>query len=265
MTWKSVTRRAANAIKKVYPRFGLRDSDILLASFPKSGNTWVRFIWANMVSLTELGGREIDFGYLNTELVAEYDSHSYGEVEFDCLPRLVKTHRLYDPRAYGENRSIYVVRHPGDVAISYFEYQKAKNGRGGSGSDLKAFIRDPEYGVPAWCEHVRSWRSRADIVIKYEELKTDAVMVLERVLRRFGLVNRVDDAVVKHAVERSSFDKLKDVEEEKGRPKQDRFDSKYRFMRRGNTGEWEKRFDESDIDYLREKTMRADLDELYAT
>ena len=52
-------RRVASAIKFVYPRFELRDSDILLASYPKSGNTWMRFIW--VVPPLSVGFQSDDF------------------------------------------------------------------------------------------------------------------------------------------------------------------------------------------------------------
>jgi hypothetical protein len=251
------------AAKEVYPRLGLRDSDILLASFPKSGNTWMRFIWANMVSLMELDGREIDFDFLNTRLVAEYDSHTYGDVEFDCLPRVVKTHHVYDAKAFGENRSIYVVHHPGDVTLSYFEYRGAKGAHEMSEAALKSFIRDPEYGVEAWCEHVQSWHREADVVVKYEDLKEDAVATVERLLSSLG-VSHPGDTVIKKAVNRSSFDNLRNVEEERG-ALPDTFDSDYRFMRKGATGEWEQRFSDDDKKYI-DKTLREwNLGNFYQT
>lgn len=54
-------------IKKLYPRFGLLPTDIIFGTFPKSGTTWVRFIFANIISLAELDGREVDYDFLNGE------------------------------------------------------------------------------------------------------------------------------------------------------------------------------------------------------
>jgi hypothetical protein len=250
------------AAKKVYPRLGLRDSDILLASFPKSGNTWMRFIWANMVSLMELDGREIDFNFLNTRLVAEYDSHTYGDLEFDCLPRAVKTHRAYEARAFGGNRSIYIVRHPGDVAVSYFEYRGAQNKHETTKSALKDFLRNPTHGVPAWCQHVNSWRSRADVVVRYESLKEDAVKSVQRTLKELG-IEHIRDDVVTEAVRRSSFDRLKRTEEREEKVLPEEFDSGYRFMRKGTVGEWNQRLSDDDKRYLDNILRKWSLSDLY--
>lgn len=262
MCLKKLRSVAIRAAQKVYPSLGLRDSDIILASFPKSGNTWMRFIWANMVSLMELDGREIDFKYLDSDLIAEYDSHSYGEVEFDCLPRIVKTHRVYDSRAFGENRKIYIVRHPGDVAVSFFEYLKAQVGCDVGKYGLKRFIRDKEHGVPAWCEHVQDWRSEADVVVKYEEMKAATEATVHRILQQLELCH-VDGSTVRKAVKRSSFQVLRSAEEEKGRPREDKFDSDYRFMRSGTTGEWKDQFDEEDKKYLKYQVRRYNINKIY--
>jgi len=44
---------------------GLRKSDIILAAYPKSGSTWLRFLLCDVGSLLEWNGREVDFETLN--------------------------------------------------------------------------------------------------------------------------------------------------------------------------------------------------------
>jgi hypothetical protein len=184
-------------------------------------------------------------------------------VEFDCLPRAVKTHRPYDVRALGKNRSIYVVRHPGDVAVSYFEYRGAQGDHEMTKSALKAFVRDPEYGVPAWCEHVRSWRSQADVIVRYEQLKEDAAESIRRVLEQLGL-NRVRNEIIEKAVSRSSFRKLKKIEEREDEVLPNEFDQSYKFMRKGRTGEWRERLDLEDVQFMKQITQKSGLDGLYS-
>ena len=255
---RKITLRAA---QKIYPRLGLRDSDIILASFPKSGNTWMRFIWANMISLMEFEGREIDFRFLDTEMAIVYDSPFQRTVEFNCLPRLVKTHRLYNPRAFEKNQVIYVVRHPGDVAVSHFEYRKAEK-NGINISNLKRFIRDPEIGISSWCEHVLSWHLKADAVVRYEDLKSSAVETVRRTLKELNL-NHIPDPIIKQAVSRSSFDKMKNIEEEKGRVRESDFESEYQFMRSGRMGEWKEAFEKDDIQYMRTTVKKSGLEKIY--
>ena len=114
MKWKNILSRV---VKKVYPRFGLRDSDIFLASYPKSGNTWVRFIWTNIISVVERGGEKVTFHTVTDELGAEYDVNSYPNEEIECLPRIVKTHKKYNSYIFSKNKSVYLLRNPGDVMI----------------------------------------------------------------------------------------------------------------------------------------------------
>jgi len=242
---------ARRALRKVYPRLGLRDTDILLASYPKSGNTWVRFIWANMVSLIERDGETVTFHTVTNELGAEYDQNAYGNIEFDCLPRLVKTHHEYSASKFGQNRSIYIIRHPGDVLLSYYKYKVARKGSGISQEDsLSAFIRSEQFGMPAWTAHVNSWLPEADVVIRYEDLKTGATEVVSSALSDLGLADMVDESVVDEAARRSEFDRMKEIEEEKGRPSQDEFENGFRFARKGESGVWNRVYDKKDKSYM---------------
>jgi hypothetical protein len=142
------------------------------------------------------------------------------------------------------------MRHPGDVAISYFEYLGAKGRHSMRKTDLKAFIRDSEYGVPAWCEHVESWRPEADVVLRYEDLKEDVVSSVQRALKALD-IDYVQNSVVKQAVVRSSFNNLRNIEEKEERVLPKEFDSSYKFTRKGKVGEWKDRLDRKDIDYIR--------------
>jgi estrone sulfotransferase len=253
----TLTRRA---LRKVYPRLGLRDTDILLASYPKSGNTWVRFIWANMVSLIERGGETVTFHTLTNELGSEYDQNTYGDIEFDCLPRLVKTHHEYSASKFEQNRSIYIIRHPGDVLISYYKYKIARKGSGISREDsLAAFIRSEQFGMPAWTTHVNSWLPEADVVIQYEDLKDGAAAVVASALADLGLADAVDDSVLAEAVRRSEFERMKEIEEEEGRPNQENFKDDFRFVRKGKKGVWEEGYRKRDKKYIREKLNSESL------
>lgn len=247
--------RLRRLLLRLFPRWGLRRDDVLLASFPKSGNTWVRFLWANVVALEELGGREVDFHVLARELGSEYETRSYGSVDFRCLPRLVKTHRPYDGRAFGGHRSVYLHRHPGDVMVSYFQFLAARPGEGDAPTELPAFLRSDDFGVPAWCRHVRSWIDEATVVVSYEELARDAAAALGRVLSGLEL-GEIAEGTLGEAARRSSFDHLRELEEERGRPRDDEFRAGYRFMRKGRAGGWRQRLASADAEYL-VRTVRS--------
>lgn len=254
----SLRKRLARLVRRVRPRYGLRDSDVLLASYPKSGNTWVRFIWANVVALAELGGKTVDFHVLNRELGAEYDNHHYGRLEFEVLPRLVKTHREYSERAFGGNRSVYLYRHPGDVMVSYYHYLAARKDALRHPDDVSEFLRDEEHGLPAWCRHVAGWTQEADALLSYRELQEGAPEAMGRVLRELG-IEGIPPTLLGTAAERSSFEELRTLERERSRPGSPEFEDGYRFMRSGSVGEWREHLDRGDRQYLREMLGRYGL------
>ena len=115
-----------NLLKKLNPHYGLSNNDIIFASFPKSGNSWFRFIWYNIISMNELGGKEIYFHNLNSDLGAQYDSHTFGSLDYKILPRLVKTHRVYH-KFFSKYNIIFLYRDPRDVMISFFYYLNSRN------------------------------------------------------------------------------------------------------------------------------------------
>lgn len=235
----------------------LRPSDVMLASYPKSGNTWIRFIWANVISLSEMDGRVVDFQLLNGELAAEYDSDSWGRMVPNHLFRFVKTHREYDSGAFGRQLSLYVWRHPGDVAVSYFQFLRARRD-GPELTTFSDFLRNPELGLPAWCRHVAGWLPHAHSVARYEDFKQDTIGTLRLVLEELDAAE-IDEALLKEAVTRSTFDRVRSLEESTGRPASGEFTRGYRFTRKGGVGEWRETFSAGDFDFLSDELARHGL------
>ena len=90
--------------------------DVFLVSFPKSGNTWTRFLIAN------LAHPEQPASFANLyELVP--DPEGTPKRIFDRIPRprIIKSHECFDPRY---PRVIYIVRDPRDVALSQYHYHR---------------------------------------------------------------------------------------------------------------------------------------------
>lgn len=255
-------KTAVGLTRRLYPRLGLRESDVILASYPKSGNTWVRFIWANLVSLMDLNGEIVDFHTLNEAVGSEFDNHQFGRVEFDCLPRLVKTHQGYSDRAFGPNRSVYLCRHPGDVMVSYHRFLRARDHFSGVPEDLSTFLRSKDYGLPAWCKHVAEWWRHADSFVTYGDLQEDTVAAMSRILVDLD-IGDVPQAILREAVERSRFDRLRALEESRGRPREPDFDDEYRFMRKGTRGEWKDLFGHRDRRYLYRSVENYELQDLW--
>ena len=226
-----------------------------IASYPKSGNTWVRFLACNL-----LHGRQESASTLNL-LVP--DVHELGpHLVNSGYSGLVKTHFAFSSRIPLADRTaaaIYVVREPADVLISNYHYAQRSGGATGSAVEfddyVDAFISnrgDPRWiklGMGSWEENVRSWLeprpSFPVLLLKYEDLAADPTagcLALARLIRPNS-----STADVAEAVSNSSFQRMRAIEEadiQQRRPGifykpylQESIDSGLRFMRNGAVGD----------------------------
>lgn len=236
---------------------GLRGDDVLLTSFPKSGNTWIRFFLCNLISLQEWDGEHVTFPELDATMPELGVSNLLRSWPHDTIPRVVKTHKSRWPIFRG-NRAILLVRDPRDVMVSYFHYERGKK-KGRFRGEFSEFIRHPKFGFQAWCEHYVSWRANASVVLTYERLKSDDVGEFRRMLDAVDIT--VSDALIEQAAKRSRFEEMKKVEEKEGvRESEDHFEEDKQFMRKGTSGQWPEYFDEFDLEYTRSLLASNDID-----
>src|ERR1700736_5243708 len=94
----------AFGLHRTVRRLPVRPDDILLASYPKSGSTWTRFLIANLVH----PNREVKFGNLH-RWVLDPDVSVKRDFDRARQPRIIKTDGSFDPRY---RRVIYLVRDP---------------------------------------------------------------------------------------------------------------------------------------------------------
>ena len=163
-----------------YRHRGLRPDDVFLASYPRAGSNWVKFLL-----LESITGRDLTFPESDEMMPYVGDHHSAPNV----LPdggRLLKTHEWYRQQ-YG--RSIYLVRDPRDVVLSEYKYL-AGRGKYTRGFDrfVEEFVGGTATGLGFWGDHVLSWLE-ADPAARFERLLAatfgrDAHLEYER-MRRF--------------------------------------------------------------------------------
>lgn len=235
-----------------------REGDRVLAAFPKSGSTWVRFVLCNLVSLRYWDGRPLDFPLLDrtmpelgvTSLAPGWD---YG----DLLPRVVKTHRSAWP-VLREVPALLLVRDPRDVMVSFFHHDAAQGGPRNPGDTLSTFLRGRRWGVPAWIRHTASWRDAGATVVRYEDLKADPRAGFRRVVEALGA--RIPDALLSEAVERSTLEATRAAEERGGLDPDKGFDDSFRFVRKGAVGEGRQVLSDEDRAWIAARLSRAGID-----
>jgi len=162
-----------------------------LASFPKSGNTWVRIFLANlMVPKTRpLTLKEVSSMPFYTDTRADTRSR----VEY-----FGKAHYPYSLERHGENKSVYIVRDPVDVVPSCANFFGVTVSR-----MAKEVARD-------WPRHVASWWPHIDLVLRYENMPNNFHTLAQH------LNMPSDFQSVLTAISHADFDGLKDDEDEHG-------------------------------------------------
>jgi hypothetical protein len=226
------------------PRTRVREGDVLIASYPKSGNTWTRFVLGHLLTSCREQLTFKTFDRYTPEL----------NVHFEYLrqlssPRLLKTHDLFQPRF---RKAIYIVRDPRDVYVSYYHYIRKKLPEH---LTFKEFLHDEVAKLGTWAEHVQSWQQCGRLLcIKYESMLADPRAAFGQMidfLPEFELPGNLLD----QAIAMSSFQQMKQVEQQYGRNFRSKTDAEKSsvFMRKGQQGDWVNYFDEEDLALLHER------------
>ncbi len=190
----------------VYP------DDTFLVSYPKSGNTWVRFLLANLLHPEETVG----FDNINRLLPAPGVS-SKRFLRKLPRPRILKSHEPFDVRF---RKVIYLVRDPRDVAVSEYHFNLKKRYIDPTLSledFVKRFIAGQTAGYGSWWEHAAGWIAArhgnpAFLLVRYEDLLTESVAETARIAEFLGI--HAGTERLQAAVERSSADRMRKLEKQ---------------------------------------------------
>jgi len=213
--------------------------DVFLVSYPKSGNTWTRFLVANLV----YPDRSVDFSNIN-DLTPDPEAASKRQLARAQRPRIIKSHQFFDPRY---PRVIYIVRDPRDVLLSEYHFgikRRLIAEDFAMEKYLPLFLqRAPDYTYGSWGENVGSWfyvrrHSPTFLCVRYEDLLSDGVRELGRIAEFLGLPP--DHQRLQSALERSSADRMRELERKQAHlwssTRQTRQDKP--FVRAAKAGNW---------------------------
>jgi aryl sulfotransferase len=251
---------------------------VWLASYPKSGNTWVRAMLAALTSdddeldINHLGGGPIASGRPHIERWLGCASTDLTHEEIEWVRPLCDAaldHKLHDVRVRkihdalwtsagapivppaSTRAAIYLVRDPRDVAVSLAHHS------GGSVEWAVTALAAPSTAMldapreiemqtrqhlGTWSRHFEGWTEHELFpvhVVRYEDVAADPVVQLAGLAEFAGLEASADRLAA--AVRSARFEALRDQEKRVGfneRPGRDR-----PFFRRGEAGAWRDELD----------------------
>jgi hypothetical protein len=225
--------------------------DVFLTSYPRSGNTWTRFLVGNLVYQNE------PVTFLTVErLVPDMYKSSDRVLRNLARPRIVKSHECFDPRY---RKVIYIVRDPRDVAVSNYHWElKLRSVR--DGLPIEDFVprwMEPEFWprIGSWGDHVTSWLStrqgkKGFLLLRYEDLKKDPQRALAQVADFLGIEPSLER--LQRAVELSSADNMRKLEKQESAQwvattltRQDK-----PFVRNATSGGWKTVLPEQTVAYI---------------
>lgn len=219
--------------------------DVFLTSYPRSGNTWTRFLLANLLDQKN----PVTFSNIESRIPEIY----FNPDRFMRAlprPRLLKSHASFEPHY---PNVIYIVRDPRDVAVSYYHHN-VKAGNIPDDYPMASFVPrfiagefDRIFG--SWRDNVLSWTTLRQgsprfLLLRYEDMKRDPVSALSRVAAFLELCSfpKIDarPEALQRAIDLSSPERMRALEKQEAGQwvltKGTRSDKP--FVRSATTGGW---------------------------
>jgi hypothetical protein len=218
---------------------GLRPADTFIASYPRSGNTWLRFVLADLVS-----GRAVDFEEVE-RLIPNVGNQADAPQTLAGGGRMIKTHEAYRPEY---RRGVYLYRDARDVLVSWYRVTRADPTRLDDLHEFAASFTSPEaspYG--AWHDHVRSWLTASESnpgirTYQFEALRADPVRGIAEVAEFCGIP--ASKQQISEALDRNTAADMSKREESNREFLQRSFGRMSVGVREGRSGNWRGVLDE---------------------
>lgn len=222
--------------------FWIQSNDVVLALFPKTGSTWVRYFLFNLLTITERDGRVVSIDEMNEEMPEFGHSSLFKKWPFKSCSRVIKTHRPKS-RLLSGHPTVLVVRDPRDVVVFFYHYANAKKELGYSGS-IKEVLHHPEMGLEYFFHQYKSWRSQAGLILRYEDLRNDGFNEFKKLVDYLKIT--ASDEQIQLALERSDLNAMR-VAQEKSVEFKKKFSEGFVFARSGQSAQWKELFDAEDV------------------
>ena len=209
---------------------GLNPEDVFIASYPRAGSTWLRFLLYELLT-----GKTTSFEAVNM-FIPNIGRHYKAPRILDGGRRLIQTHEPYR-REYG--RAVYLVRDVRDVVISEYYFQQLWQLFDGTFEDfLPAFLAGKVNRYGSWVQHTNSWLDAKEstpdniFLIRFDELRKDTHNTLTNILTFIGA--GAGSLQIEQAMANNTAAKMREKEATLKFPATD-----LSFVRKGKVGGWQ--------------------------
>ncbi|XP_059128963.1 amine sulfotransferase-like [Peromyscus eremicus] len=227
--------------------FEIRDDDVFLVTYPKSGTIWTQQI-LSLIYFEGHRNRTENVQTVDRAPFFEYNIHNLDYVKMPS-PRIFTSHLAYYlvPKGLKKKKAkiLYIYRNPKDVLISFFHFSNwvvSLEATDTIEHYLEKFLDGKVVGS-CWFDHIRGWyEHRHDfniMFLSYEDMKKDlrkSVIKICSFLEK-KLSEKDVDAVVRQATfqnmksdPRANYDNI--IKNEIGER------NKGYFLRKGTIGDW---------------------------
>ena len=249
-TYRKIRHKASKTLLRapiIWARHcGIDRNDVMVASYPRSGNTWLRFLLTRILT-----GKSAGFDNINS-VIAELGIHRNALPLLPGEGRLIKTHELYRPTY---RRAIYLVRDVRDSLLSQYSREKELGlvWWGNMDDYVLEFLKGTINGFGPWQSHIPNWldsplAKRGDLLlVSFADMRRDTQQTLERVVDFLGL--EVHPDLIAEAIADNTVDKMR-VRENKSQTLHKSTREEGRFVRQGAINGWRDKLTEYQLDLI---------------
>ncbi len=181
------------------PPFTIKSTDYFITSWPRSGNTWMRY----MLFFALFPEKEWDMLMIEQKMPTIY-RRSIRQLADRMIQqpfRLFKTHERFQKYML-TGKTVYIIRNGMDATVSLYNYRKQISQIKTPFSKFLQQTLKNHNRFGSWHRHIAGWLKHKDsesvLIIHYEDMIKDAAAELNRTLKFLGFdvpKERIDFAV----------------------------------------------------------------------